>query len=142
MNSEFLGLYHDWTSSYIFSAHGPADPRAKESYERLKNWCLEHKDEVKHCATELLEEEPNDIVMLLNDLYDVKIEGFMPLDQVCNVWLNILKETTDQNIDYYKDWREFNEYMKDHYIPWNPVHENDPNITLEDFKQGKRNKKK
>jgi hypothetical protein len=32
--------------------------------------------------------------------------------------------------------------MKNNYISWNPFKEEDPNITFEDYKQGKRNTKK
>lgn len=139
MNKEFLDLYNKWYNSFIFSAHSTADPKAKDNYKQLREWALENKDEFKSSAIELLEEEPNDIVMLLNEIFDFKIEGWMPLDVICNFWLNIYKDTT--NVDYYKDYKEYHEYMKDHYIPWNPFKEEDPNITLEEFKQGKRNLK-
>ena len=43
---------------------------------------------------------------------------------------------------HYKDYDEFKEYQEKHYIPWNPFHEENPNITFEEFKQGKRNTKK
>lgn len=138
MNNEFLDLYNKWRNTFIFSAHGSADPKSKESYEELRKWALENKNEFKSSAIELLEEGPNDIVMLLNDIFDFEVEGWMPLDIICNIWINLYKGTI--NVDYYKDYREFHEYMKDHYIPWNPFHEEDPNITLEEFKQGKRNK--
>ena len=45
-------------------------------------------------------------------------------------------------IDYYEDYNKWQDYLKDNYIPWNPVHEEDPNVTLEEFKQGKRNNEK
>lgn len=138
MNKEFLDLYNKWHNLIIFSAHGGADPRAKDDYKRLREWALENKDEFKSSAIELLEEGPNDIVMLLNEIFDFKIEGWMPLDVICNIWINLYKGTT--NIDYYKDYKEYHEYMKEHYISWNPFKEDDPNITLEEFKQGKRNK--
>lgn len=138
MNKEFLDLYNKWHNSFIFSAHGAADPNAKDNYKQLREWALENKDEFKSSAIELLEEEPNDIVILLNEIFDFKIEGWMPLDVICNIWINLYKGTT--NIDYYKDYKEYHEYMKEHYISWNPFKEEDPNITLEEFKQGKRNK--
>ena len=148
MNNEFLDLYHKWHNTFIFSAHGSADPKAKESYDELKKWSLENKKEALESIKEILLEEPNSIVQLLPEISrkDIKIEGYMPLDILCNLWLNILNHDINDNHgqkelkDYYKDYREFHEYMKDHYIQWNPVHEENPNITLEEFKQGKRNK--
>ena len=150
MNNEFLDLYYKWRNTFIFSAFGSADPRAKDAYEKLKEWSLENVKEAVECIKEILLEEPNDVVLLLPDILgtNIEIDGWMPLDAICNIWLNILNHDINDNHekkelkDYYKDYREFHEYMKDHYIPWNPVHEENPNITLEEFKQGKRNKKK
>lgn len=146
MNNEFLDLYYKWRNTFIFSAFGSADPRAKDAYEKLKEWSLENVKEAVECVKEILLEEPNDVVLLLPDILgtNIEIDGWMPLDSICNIWLNILNHDNNQKElkDYYKDYREFKEYMKDNYIPWNPVHEEDPNITLEEFKQGKRNKKK
>lgn len=150
MNNEFLDLYYKWRNTFIFSAFGSADPRAKDAYEKLKEWSLENVKEAVECIKEILLEEPNDVVLLLPDILgtNIEIDGWMPLDAICNIWLNILNHDINDNHekkelkDYYKDYREFKEYMKDNYIPWNPVHEEDPNITLEEFKQGKRNKKK
>lgn len=149
MHNEFLDLYNKWHNTFVFSAFGSADPKAKESYNELKKWSLENKKEALESIKEILLEEPNDIVLLLPDILgtNIEIDGWMPLDDICNIWLNILNHDIDDNHDqkelkdYYKDYREFHEYMKDHYIPWNPVHEEDPNITFEEFKQGKRNKK-
>lgn len=150
MNNEFLDLYYKWRNTFIFSAFGSADPRAKDAYEKLKEWSLENVKEAVECIKEILLEEPNDVVLLLPDILgtNIEIDGWMQLDSICNIWLNILNHDINDNHekkelkDYYKDYREFKEYMKDNYIPWNPVHEEDPNITLEEFKQGKRNKKK
>lgn len=150
MNNEFLDLYYKWRNTFIFSAFGSADPRAKDTYEKLKEWSLENVKEAVECIKEILLEEPNDVVLLLSDILgtNIEIDGWMPLDSICNIWLNILNHDINDNHDqkelkdYYKDYREFKEYMKDNYISWNPVHEEDPNITFEEFKQGKRNKKK
>ena len=150
MNNEFLDLYYKWRNTFIFSAFGSADPRAKDAYEKLKEWSLENVKEAVECIKEILLEEPNDVVLLLPDILgtNIEIDGWMPLDSICNIWLNILNHDISDDHekkelkDYYKDYREFKEYMKDNYIPWNPVHEEDPNITFEEFKQGKRNKKK
>ena len=148
MNNEFLDLYNKWRNTFIFSAFGSADPRAKESYEELKKWSLINVKEAVECIKEILLEEPNDVILLLPEILgtNIEIDGWMPLDAICNIWLNILNHDINDNHDqkelkdYYKDYREFHEYMKDHYIPWNPVHEENPNITFEEFKQGKRNK--
>jgi len=45
MKGEFLELFNKWHSSYMFSVHGSADPRAKEHYEKLKKWCGKRNDE-------------------------------------------------------------------------------------------------
>ena len=145
---QFLDLYKKWRASYIFSAFGSADPRSKEPYEKLKNWCENNKGDALLYIRELLLEEPGDIVRILDDLYKdefgFNVDGYCPLDMYCNLWLNITNAEFDNEhiIDYYEDYNKWHDYLKDHYIPWNPVHEDDPNVTLEEFKQGKRNDKK
>lgn len=145
---EFLDLYNKWYSSYIFSAFGSSDPRAKGLYEQLKEWCENHKEDALQYIRELLLEEPGDIVRILDDLYkeeyNVEVDGFCPLDEYCNLWLNVTDPNFEHKVieDYYKDWKEFHDYMKNHYIPWNPNIEDDPNITLDEFKEGKRNDEK
>ena len=142
---EFLDLYNKWHSSFVFSALGSADPKAKGSYEQLKEWCNNNRNVALSYIREILMEEPNDIVYLLNDLYKEEFGfnygGFCPLDKYCNLWLNVTDPEFDgKHIkDYYKDFNEFRDYMKDNYIAWNPFKENDPNVTFEEFKQGKRN---
>ena len=64
---EFLDLYNKWHSSYIFSAFGSSDPRAKGSYEQLKEWCENHKGDSLQYIRELLLKEPGDIVRILDD---------------------------------------------------------------------------
>lgn len=145
MKEEFLKLYNKWHSSYVFSAHGSADPAAKIHYEKLKEWCKNHRGDALIYIRELLMEEPNDTVQLLDDIYkeefEFSVDGFCSLDMYCNLWLNITDAEFDgEHIkDYYKDWREWDDYLKENYIAWNPIQEEDPNVTLEEFKQGKRN---
>lgn len=70
------------------------------------------------------------------------------LKKWCNFWVLILENRLENYkkggiLPYiYKDYDEYQEYMKDHYIAWNPFKEEDPNITFDEFKQGKRNIKK
>ena len=142
MKEEFLDLYNKWYASYMFSAVGSSDPGAKESYEKLKEWCENNKKEALQYIKELLLEKPGDIVLVLDHLYNngkALFKGFCPLNKYCNIWLNILHKT--ENIDYYKDYNEWSEYLKKEYIPWDPRVEDDPNVTLEQFKEGKRNPK-
>ena len=83
---EFAELYNKWYSSFIFSAHGSADSCAKEPYAKLKEWCETNKNEAIKFIKKILENEPNDIVMILQDLYGeeyVKFGGFIPLDKLC-----------------------------------------------------------
>lgn len=142
---EFLELYNKWRSTFMFSAHGSGDPAAKESYNKLREYCEKNRGDALQHIREILMEEPNDIVRLLDDVYKEEFrfnyEGFCPLDTYCNLWLNVTDAEFDgKHIkDYYKDWREFHSYMEDNYISWNPFKENDPNVTFEEFKQGKRN---
>lgn len=144
---EFLDLYNKWHSSFMFSAHGYADPAAKEYYNKLIEWCKINRGDALLYIREMLMEGPNDIVNLLDDLFKEEFrfnyEGFCPLDTYCNLWLNVTDAEFDgKHIkDYYKDWTVWHKYLKKNYIPWNPFKENDPNVTLEEFKQGKRNKK-
>lgn len=145
----FLELYSKWHSSFMFSAFGSADPNAKQGYENLKEWCLNNKEDALNIIKEVLSEEPSEIVRLLDDIwgkdFGVKVEGFMPLDTYCNLWLNILygidnKKGQVKIKDYYEEYTKWQNYLKNNYISWNPFKEDDPNVTLEEFKQGKRNK--
>lgn len=144
---QFLDLYKKWYSSYMFSAFGPNDPNAREHYLKLREWCANNKGDALLYIRELLLEEPSDIVLILDDLYKdefgFNVDGYCPLDMYCNLWLNITNAEFDNEhiIDYYKDYNAWKKHLKKEYIPWNPVHEDDPNVTLEEFKQGKRNPK-
>ena len=144
---EFLELYNKWHSSFIFSAHGSADPAAKEHYNKLKEWCENNRSNALQYIREILMEEPNDIVYLLADLFNEEFgftyEGFCSLVEYCNLWLIVTDTEFDNKHikDYYKDWKAWHEYLKENYISWNPLKEQDPNVTFEEFKQGKRNDK-
>lgn len=146
MKEEFLTLYNKWHSSFVFSAHGSADPAAKEHYNKLREWCINNRDNALVYIREILFQRPDDIVNLLDDLYkeeyNVEVDGFWPLDEYCNLWLNVTDLDFEHKVieDYYKDLKEYNKYLDKHYIPWNPLKEDDPNITFEEFKKGKRNK--
>jgi len=145
MKEEFLNLYNKWHSSFVFSAIGPADPAAKEHYVKLKEWCENHKEEALQYIREILLQGPDNIVRLLDDIYKedyyVEADGYWPLDEYCNFWLNITDPDFDHKvvIDYYEDWKAYQNYLKENYIPWNPYKQEDPNITFEEFKNGKRN---
>lgn len=142
MKEEFLDLYNKWYSSFMFSAFGSSDPRAKDSYDALKEWCMKNKEEALEYIRELLLEGPGDIVRILDELYNDNktiVDGFCPLNQYCNLWLNILHKT--KNVDYYKDYNAWKKHLDKEYIPWNPYIEEDPNVTLDEFKEGKRNPK-
>lgn len=152
MNNTYLELYNKWHESFMFSAHGSSDPAAKPYYEELKKWCIENPKEFKDSILEQLKQEPDWAVGLLDDIYGeklgVKAESYVGLKDWCNFWVLILENRLENYkkggiLPYiYKDYDEYQEYMKDHYIAWNPFKEEDPNITFDEFKQGKRNIKK
>lgn len=108
MNNTYLELYNKWHSTFMFSAHGSADPRAKESYKELKEWCKNNISEFKESILEQLKEGPNDSVTLLDDICEsdkiFKSEGYCPLDLYCSLWIYILDGT-------------FNEKLEDGFIP-------------------------
>lgn len=147
MKEEFLDLYNKWHSSFIFSAHGAAEPAAKGYYMKLKEWCENHREEALQYIREILFKEPSDIVYLLDDIYkeeyNVEVNGFWPLDEYCNLWLNVTDPDFEHKIveDYYKDYNEWHKHLDELYILWDPRIEDDPNVTLEQFKEGKRNSK-
>lgn len=153
MNKEFERLYLDYYKDVCFlSVLPPTVPQ----WDVLVEWSKEHKDEAVDCIIEMLEEEPSDVVKLCDDLFPdvLKAEGYIPLDTWCIAWHTLLKAykeglsfdnvniAKDANNNLYKDYNAYQKYMENHYIPWNIFKEDDPNITLEDFKQGKRNDKK
>ena len=142
---EFLNLCNKWHDSCRFCKHGKESPEAKESYNKLKKECtINHRDALQYIR-EALMETPNYMIKLLNDFYkkeyDFNINGHYTIDEYCNLWLNITDPEFDgKHIkDYYKDWREWHNYLKENYISWNLGKENDPNVTFQEFKQRKRN---
>ena len=146
---EFEKLYLDWIYSFGVSAFGCSNPAAYEPYCKLKEWCKNNKQESLEYIKEILEDEPSDIVMILQDLYveefGIQIEGYMQLEPICNLWLNVLNKDKGLNNgkikDYYKDYHKWKKHLDKNYLPWRPNLENDPNVTQEEFKQGKRNNK-
>lgn len=152
MNIEFERLYREYWKKICFLSSLP--PYIPE-WDALVEWSKAHKKEAVDCIIEMLSEEPSDVVGLCEELFPgmLKAEGFVPLDMWCNTWLVILTaykngqtklDTIDPKEfpDHYKEYKAYHKYMENHYIPWNPFHEDDPNISFEDYKQGKRNDKK
>lgn len=150
MNKEFKELYDKWYEntcllSYIDLEHEPY-------FIELVNWSKKNKQEAVNSIIEILKKEPDFVVYVLDELFDhpLTTEGYVSIEQYCNMWLNLIEyynngekdlSNVDLNKDNYKDYQEYMKYMKDNYISWNPFKEDDPNITLEEYKQGKRNPK-
>jgi hypothetical protein len=148
MNKEFEKLYNKWYADTALLSH--RDFKNEPGFVALVEWSKEHKKEAVESIREMLIEEPSFVVYVLDELFDhsMTCEGFVPLDHYCNAWIAIIdfynsgaQDTNKFSIshDYYEDWRAYQKYLKDHYISWNPFKENDPNVTLEEFKMGKRN---
>lgn len=148
MNKEFEDLYNKWEEDTMFLSC--RDFQNEPGFIALVEWSKEHKKEAVESIAEMLKEEPSFVVYILDELFDhpLTCEGYVPLDYYCNAWIALIEfynsgETDTKAFsitkDYYKDWREYEEYMKDNYLPWNPYKEDDPNVTLEEFKRGKRN---
>ena len=147
MNAEFEKLYLDWYRKTAFLSVGNFN---HDTWFKLVEWSKEHVSEAIEGVRELISDEPNSVVQLLNEIIEnpPTAEGYVPLDAWCNIWIAIIdsskegkNEVTEVN-DHYEDYRAYHKYLDKNYIPWNPFHEDDPNITLEEFKQGKRNDKK
>ena len=154
MNKEFEQLYNNWYYATCFKSYQDFDN--DQDFINLINWCKENKKDAIKSIIEILEEQPSDVVYILDVLFDHPLEhdGYASLMDYCNVWLNLLKgysfEKNADSIlngntyigemkDYYKEYKEYHEYLKENYIHWNPYKEDDPNITLEEYKMGKRN---
>lgn len=149
MNKEFEALYKEWHSNTMFMSTGNFN---NEWWSRLVKWSKKHTKEAIEGVRELIADEPDHVVHLLDEIIEngPKAEGYVPLDAWCNLWIAIIDASKnnegkehlvfpDEIKDNYEDSRAYHEYLKTHYIPWNPFHEDDPNITLEEFRQGKRN---
>ena len=149
MNKEFEALYKEWHSNTMFLSTGNFD---NEWWSRLVKWSKKHTKEAIEGVRELIADEPHQVVHLLDEIIEngPKAEGYVPLDAWCNLWIAIIDASKnnegkerlvfpDKIKDNYEDSRAYHEYLKTHYIPWNPFREDDPNITLEEFRQGKRN---
>lgn len=148
MNKEFKELYDKWYyDTFLLSLR---DFKNEQGFIDLVNWSKEHKEEAVDSIVEMLNGGPDFVVYVLDELYDhpLTAEGYVSIEQYCNVWINLVeyyrdgeKDLTkvDLNKDNYKVYREYMEYMDKNYIPWNPYKEDDPNVTLEEYKLGKRN---
>lgn len=144
MNKEFLELYKNWYYSYIFDSTGRYSIFNAKLVE-LEMWCKKNKEEAIKSIIIMLEDEPDNVIILLPELTGVTPQWLkessiglnMSLEEMSNWWLNYLKNT--KNVDYYKDWREWKKYLDKHYMSWRPNLENDPNVTKREFKEGKRN---
>ena len=145
MNKEFEELYNKWYTDTMFLS---ASNFNTDSWLELVKWSKEHTKEAIEGVREIIADEPAQVVHLLDLIVEdpPKAEGYVPLDVWCNLWISIIDSAKDGKIgdpieikDNYEDSRAYHEYLKDHYIPWNMFHADDPNITLEEFKQGKRN---
>lgn len=149
MNKEFKELYDKWyCETCLLSSR---DFQNEQGFIDLVNWSKEHKEEAIDSIIEILKNEPNFVVYVLDELYDhpLTTEGYVSIEQYCNVWLNLVeyyrdgeKDLTkvDLNKDNYKEYDEYMKYMDKNYIPWNPfIGDGDPNVTFEEYKMGKRN---
>lgn len=146
MNIEFEKLYNDWYANTSFLSVGNFN---HESWFNLVDWSKKHIKEAIEGVRELIADEPNQVIHLLDEIIEnaPKAVGFVPLDAWCNLWIAIIDASEEGNTDVdfsevkdnYEDSRAYHDYLKDHYIPWNCFKEDDPNITLEEFRQGKRN---
>lgn len=149
MNKEFKKLYDKWHYDTFLLAS--RDFKHEQGFIDLVNWSKDNKEEAVDSIVEMLNEAPNFVVYVLDELFchPLTVEGYVSIEQYCNVWLNLIeyykdgeKDLTkvDLNKDNYKVYREYMEYMDKNYIPWNPfTGDGDPNVTLEEYKMGKRN---
>lgn len=148
MNKEFKELYDKWNEdTWLLSWRGIEN---EQGFIDLVNWSKDHTEEAVDSIVEMLKEAPDFVVYVLDELFGHPLteKGYMSIEQYCNVWLNLVeyyrdgeKDLTkvDLNKDNYKVYREYMKYMETNYLPWNPTKEDDPNVTLEEFKMGKRN---
>ena len=148
MNKEFKELYDKWYEETFLLSY--RDLKHEQGFIDLVNWSKDNKEEAVDSIVEMLKEAPDFVVYVLDELFGhpLTAEGYVPIEQYCNVWLNMIeyyrdgeKDLTkvDLNKDNYKDYREYMKYMDDNFISWNPTKEDDPNVTLEEYKLGKRN---
>lgn len=139
MNAEFEALYNEWKCNTMFLSCGLHE---NEWWDNLVKWSEQHKQEAKDGLIEILKREPDHVVFLCSVLWgELDTHGYIPFEPYCNLWLNILEGKNDFRKDHYKDYRKWKKHLDEYYIPWNPFVEGDPNVTLEEFQQGKRNDK-
>lgn len=148
MNTEFKELYDKWNEDTWLLSY--RDLENEQGFIDLVKWSKENKEEAAASIEEILKNGPDFVVYVLDELFNhpLKADGYISIEQYCNVWINLIEyyrngEKDFSKIDLYKDnykeYREYMKYMETNYLQWNPTKEDDPNITLEEFKMGKRN---
>jgi hypothetical protein len=146
MDKEFLELYKEWYYSYCFNSNQAN--LINDKLIKLEIWCKNNKKEAIEYIKQIIKDEPDNIIILLPELLNYRpkwldnpqIGLYMDLEKCCNWWLNYFNNT--KNINYYKNYDAWQRYLKKNYISWRPNIENDPNITLKEFMEGKRNNEK
>lgn len=149
MKEEFERLYDKWYWTYCVSSIISLDVLRNQEFWDFANYCKEHKEEALKIIEEKLENEISYlyIVMpylaiddsMIDDYFDI-LYNAGSMEQMCNTWLNFLKNTT--GVDYYIEYREYEKYLNENYISWDPRVEDDPNVTYQEFKRGLRNEDK
>jgi len=151
-------LFIKWYNAIMFDSTGRIGHDEKAE---LITYCEKHIEEFKEFAKDTLEHPqeccfhvanlcdellPGDIVD--NQPINIKnvfskfvniinsgISGEAMVFMGCNKWLNYFNNT--ENVDYYKDYVKYKEYLSKHYLPWSPFKESDPNPTYAEYLENK-----
>lgn len=89
-----MSLYLDWKNSWIYSAKGI---EFNEKYNKLYEWSHKNKEDSIKFIYELIENNPDESVLLLPSLLDTKVvyiksrqhsHPIMEISELCNYLLN------------------------------------------------------
>lgn len=139
-------LHSRWYASYAFkSCILGNDEVQNDLFIEFVNYCKHHKEEAYEFIENRLENRPSIIWNALPYMYfddEESIEHYFDavqnvhLNDVCNAWLNILKDTT--GVLYYDEYDNYTDYVAQNYIGWDPRVEDDPNMSYKEYRERKK----
>lgn len=143
-------LHNSWYWSYALFSCISEDIICNKNFDIFVAYCKDHKYEALAYIKECLEDEPSYLYLvierllvddsMMDEYHKVFENSNASMEDICNTWLNVINETFERNNgdvfgkDNYIIYREYQKFLNSNYIAWDPRKEEDPNITVKQYK--------